>query len=164
MRTRVELLGVERLGDGLVQLQHVDLGAALAQRVGQHVARVARARDQRALHRHVAERLDERLGDGALGHARRRRIAVRAQRARGARADRGDARAGERARVAPGAASRSNSSRTPFGLVRQTRSYRAGSGARPVERRDPDRRRLDDLGAERRAAAPPARSPARARG
>ena len=59
---------VERLGDRLVERDDVDLRAARAQRVGQHVAALGGAGDQRALDRHVRERLDEPLGDRALGH------------------------------------------------------------------------------------------------
>ncbi len=47
---------------------HVDLGAARAQRVGQHVAGLGRARHQRPPDRHVRQRLDQALGDEPLGH------------------------------------------------------------------------------------------------
>ena len=114
----------ERLGDGLVQREHVDLGAARAQRVGQHVARLARARDQRALRPGTLARAPRRAPRPRSAPARRRRaMPCAGQRPRGARADRRHRRAGQRARVARRPrARRSNSSCTPLGLVRQTRS------------------------------------------
>ena len=60
----------------------------------------------------------------------------------------------------PAEAMRSSSSRTPLGLVRQHQVIAAQSRQRPVQRRDPDRGRLDDLGAER---AQPRGEPARLR-
>ena len=90
---------VERLGDGLVEREHVDLGAALAQRVGQDVAPLGGACDQRARHRHLAQRLDEALRDRPLGDDVRLHAAL-AQCARRAGTDRRDRDPGELARVA----------------------------------------------------------------
>ena len=91
--------GVQRLGDGLVEREDGDLGAALAQRVRQHVAALAGADEQRVGDRDAGERVDHALGDGAV----RDDVgddAVLAQRAGGARAHRGDAVARQRAGVA----------------------------------------------------------------
>ena len=59
---RLELLRVERLGDRLVEGDHVHLGAALAQAVRQDVAGLGGAGDQHppALERLVGERLEQR--------------------------------------------------------------------------------------------------------
>ena len=157
---------VERLGDRLVERDDVDLGAALAQRVGQHVAGLGGARDERAASTGTSrERLDQRLGDRALGHD----VGARSRARAAPRAVPGPiaatvAPASARA-SRPAARRRSNSRRTPFGLVRQTRSYaRRASGASPAQRLDPDRRRLDHLGAERaQPRGEPARLRARAR-
>ena len=121
------------LGDGLVERDHVDLGAALAQRVGQHVARLGGAGDQRRASPATSrERLDQRLGDEPLGHdvgARRR--ASRSARG-GPGADRRDVGAGERAGVA---------ARPP--ALEQQLARRSGSSGRRgrsvLERRDADR-------------------------
>ena len=100
-RDRRHRVGVERLGHRLVEREHVDLRAALAQRLDQDVAPLARARDQDALERHVRQRLDE-----PFGHRSPRdgvgRDPVLAERPRGAGAHRRDVQAGEAARVAAG--------------------------------------------------------------
>ena len=68
-RRRLDRLGVGLLADRLVEGDVVDLGAALAQRVGKHVAGLGGAGDEHAasLDLDLGERLDQRLGDGALG-------------------------------------------------------------------------------------------------
>ena len=135
---------VERLGDRPVQREDLDLGAALAQRVGQDVARALGAGDERAAHGPLGERLDERLGD----RARRddvRLDAARAQRVGGAGADRRDRRAAQVARVAA-------QLEQPARAVgaRDAEQVEAGEvGERRVERLDADRGRLDDARPER---------------
>ena len=60
----------QRLRQRLVERHDVHLGAALPQRLGQHVARLGRSCHQHAaaLHRHARERLHQRLGHEALRH------------------------------------------------------------------------------------------------
>ena len=167
----LDRLGLGLLADGLIEGDGVDLGAALAQRVGKHVAGGGGADDEDAasLDRGLRQRLDQRLGDRALGHDVG-----------------GDAVRGEllavpgpiAATVAPASAlasspaapSASNSSRAPLAQVTQTSEYSpiASTAARTSAvvdaRLDPDRRQLDRLGAERAQRARRGRSPARGRG
>ena len=106
---------VDRLGDRLVERDHLDLDAALAQRVGQHVAALARAHEQHASTTGTSgERLDHALGDGAV----RDDVgddAVLAQRPRGARPHRGDAVPASARASRPFRSSAANSSLAPFG-------------------------------------------------
>ncbi len=98
-RDRRHRVGVERLGHRLVERQHVDVRAALAQRLDQDVAALARPRDQDALERDAGQRLDEPLRHRAL----RNGVGgdpVLAEGPRGAGAHRRDMEAGEVARVA----------------------------------------------------------------
>ena len=96
----------------VVQRQHVDLGAALAERVGQHVARLGRACHEHAppLDRHRLERLDERLGDRALAAPRRRDAAA--------------------AQLAPPCPGRSRRPSRPRARARRRRAQRRPSAAR----------------------------------
>ena len=77
------------------------MGAAVAQRVDQHVAPLARAGDQDALERDVRQRLDQALGHRARGDGVGR-DPVLAEGPRGAGPHRRDVEAGEAARVAAG--------------------------------------------------------------
>ena len=154
-RRRVARVVVERLGDGLVQRDDVDVRAARAQRVGQHVAALGRAGDQRTLDGDVGERLDQALGDRALGHDVGL-DAARAQRPGRAGPDRRDgAPRRARGRRAGGRAA----GRRRWATSR-TRGRSRGPAERRVERLDPDRRRLDHRRAE---CAQPRRERARLR-
>ena len=138
----------ERLGDRLVQLQHVHLGAALSQHVGEHVAGASRAGDQRAPHRHLRQRLRQPLGDRALGHH------VGADPALGERgcracADRGHARAGQRARVAPAGSQPFEQSHHAVGAGDAHQIVRRWVKRRARERNHADRGRLHHARAQR---------------
>ena len=117
--------------------------AALAQRVGQHVAGLLGAGDERAADAAARERLDQPLGDRARGHD----VGldpVLAQRARRAGADDGDRRPGQRARVA-------HPAQQLVGAVgardaQQVVGRQVGHVGR--QRLDADRRRLDHRRAE----------------
>ena len=98
-RDRRHRVGVERLGHRLVEREHVDVRAALAQRLDQDVAALARPRDQDALERDAGQRLDEPLGHRALRDGVGGDPCSR-ERPRGAGAHRRDVEAGEVARVA----------------------------------------------------------------
>ena len=67
---RLDRLRLGLLADRLIEGDGVDLGAALAQRVGKDVAGLGGAGDEdpAALDLDLGERLDQRLGDEALGH------------------------------------------------------------------------------------------------
>ena len=122
---------VERLGDRLVEREHLDLGAALAQRVGQHVAALLRAGDQRALHGDVA-RAPRRAPRRPPARARRRpRCRARAARAR-----------------CPGRSRRPSRRR-----ARARRGTRASSCSAPFGRRDADEVEAAEVGQRRRRAA-----------
>ena len=112
---RLDRLRVGLLADRLVEGDDVDLGAALAQRVGEHVAGLGGAGDEHAaaLDLDLGERLDQRLGDEALGDdvggdpvlgegARRCRGRSRRRSRRRARGRRGP-RAGQRLEQQPDA-------------------------------------------------------------
>ena len=104
---------------------------ARAQSVGQQLAPAARARDERALHRHAGERLDEALGDEALGHdVGGDAVLDAARRVVPGPIDATRAPASARASRPP-ARRRANSSPAALGLVTQTRSYGAGSSGGP---------------------------------
>ena len=93
-RTRASAVGVGLGAHRAVHGEHVDGVAARGQPVGQHVAALLGAREQHALaaRRRIGERVEQRLGDRALGHeietdpARQQRpLGARADRARSAR-------------------------------------------------------------------------------
>ena len=93
---------------------------------------------------------DEALGDDVGGDP------VLGERPRGARADRGDGRAGEGAGVEAGRGQRLEQQARPRwgwsgrpARSRRSRRPRARTSSLVEPRLDPDRRQLDDLGAER---------------
>ena len=162
---RSKARSVELLADRLVERDHAHVGARSLSASGSTSRASARARDQHALARDAVrdELLRKRLGDRARGNEVGRDAAARAAqrpcRARSPQASRPPARE----RRGPAPASASSSSAAPFGLVRQTRRTRrcqASTASRTASRvgvwHDPDRGRLDDVGAERleRAARP----------
>ena len=153
-------LVAERLGDRAVEREDVDLArrARAARRAARRARPAARAISAR-VHRDLAQRLDERLGDGALGHDVGL-DAVRAQRARRPGPDRGDRRAGQRAGVVHAREQLVDAVR-----ARDADQVVAGraAGTIDVERLDADRRRLDDRAPSARRRAASALAWARAR-
>ena len=111
----------------------------------------ARARSTRSPRRPAArERLEQRLGDEALGHevgadarARRARRRSRARSRRPAR--RASARASSPAAASP----RSKNASTPLADVKTSHAYAPSVGQRELDRLDRDGRELDHLGPER---------------
>ena len=133
---RRELLLGQRLDHGLVQRQHVDLGAA---RRAAHRARRRgprpRARHQCPRHRHAPERLDQPLGHEPLRgpHRRSRRGA---QRRRRPGADRGDRAAPASARASSPAAAdaRTGADAVGAGQADQVVARRASGAGRRAAR------------------------------
>ena len=118
--------------------------ATLAQAVRQDVAGLGRPRDQDALAAHVGQRLEQALGHEALGHHVRAHP-VPLELGGGAGTDGGDGGAGERPRVA--------AERVEVGAdAVRAREADQVIGLRPGEqngaRLDPDRGRLEHLGAQ----------------
>ncbi len=134
---------VEGLGHGLVQRHDVDLRAALAQRVREHVAPLGRTCHQRAGDRDVHQRLHEPLGHRPLGHDVGLDPAG-SQGPCGAGSDRRDRAAGEGARVAHAVEQQVRAvwRRDAHEVVAVELRERLG------QRLHANRRRLDDGGAE----------------
>ena len=141
-------VGVELLGHGLVEGQHVDAGAALAQRVGEDVAGLGGAGDQRAGDGDGRQRLDQRLGHRALGHDVGL-DAVLAQGAGGARPDGGDGAAVQGAGVHAGGAQAFKEQAHAVGRGQADEVGAVEVGGVAGQGDDADGGRLDDLGAER---------------
>ena len=152
----LDRLVVGLLADGLVEGDDVDLGAALAQGVGEDVAGLGGAGDEDAARRRPRPSPAPRPAPRRRSARGRRRRAMprSAERARGPGADRGHGRAGQGAGVEPGALpsprraggprwgwsgrpARSRRSRRPRAAPRRSRSAaRSGSpAARPPRRR-----------------------------
>ena len=91
---------VQRLGTRLVERHDVDLDAALAQPVGQHVAALAGAQHERAPRRRAPASASRSPSPTARSGTTSAATPCSRSRSRGARADRRDHRAGERPRVA----------------------------------------------------------------
>ncbi len=137
---------VERLGNGPVDGHDVDLGAALAQGVGQHVAALlgrARSSARRtstpasaSTRPSATTRARDHVGDRRRARAARPRCPGRSRRSVG---------------PASARASRHELEQPPHAVGRgQARAGRRRRGGQlGVERLDPDRRRLDDARAQR---------------
>ncbi|MEJ7718148.1 MAG: hypothetical protein WKF31_09370 [Thermoleophilaceae bacterium] len=146
----------ERLGHGVVEGDHVHLGAAGREGVGQQVASLGGTGHQHAtaLHGHRLESLDQRLGHGALGHHVGAHAAP-AELGRGTGPDGGHGGARERPGVGADAVERGHEQRRPVRARDADERVGADLARRTLHLglhrswHDPDGRRLDHLRSQR---------------